>query len=108
MFSFRRFGSIKPDPKALQLNSSGRHAKDKKAARRKGRPAIKSAFAEESVTVPMASYTNRAGCKGTQSSTDALDFLRIQLTSALANQYSVLVIHVFSPYFCHFESIEQH
>jgi hypothetical protein len=30
-----------------------------------------------------------------EASADLLDFLRIQLTSALATQYSVLVIHVF-------------
>jgi hypothetical protein len=35
-----------------------------------------------------------------ETSTDLLDFLRIQLTSALAIQYSVLVIHVFFSFCC--------
>jgi hypothetical protein len=66
-----------------------------KNGRHKRRPDNELAFAEESIPVPMVPDTNRAGCKSTQSSTHTLDFLGIQLASALANQYPVLVIHAF-------------
>lgn len=56
---------------------------------------MKLALTKESVAVPMASHTNRAGCKGAQSSTHALDLFRCQITSTTANQYPVLVMHTF-------------
>jgi hypothetical protein len=44
-------------------------------------------------------YGNQSAC-GQRSEPAAylLDFLLIQVTSTLANQYSVLFIHVFSPF----------
>jgi len=56
---------------------------------------MKLAFAEEGVAIPLAQTIDRAECGGTQSSTHALHFLSTQVTSASANQHSVLVIHIF-------------
>jgi hypothetical protein len=66
-----------------------------KSCRHKGRPGNALAFAEGSVAVPMVPDANGASCKGSQSSAHALDFFWREITSTLANQYSVLVIHAF-------------
>jgi hypothetical protein len=56
---------------------------------------VGAAFAVESVAVRAGVFRSRGGAKGcgTYSSTDVLDFLLTQGTSALAKQYSVQVIH---------------
>jgi hypothetical protein len=56
---------------------------------------IGAALAEESISVRSGIRPSRCGAKGcgTYSSTDVLDFLLTQGTSASAKQYSVLVIH---------------
>jgi hypothetical protein len=58
---------------------------------------IGAAFAEESISVRAGISRSRGGAKGcgTYSSTDVLDFLLTQGTSASAKQYPVQVIHVF-------------
>src|SRR5690242_7791996 len=60
--------------------------------------AMKLALADEYVAVSLALRIDRAECGGTKSSTHALHFLSTQITSAPANQYSVQVIHVLSPF----------
>ena len=60
--------------------------------------AMKLALADEHVAVSLALRIDRAECGGTKSSTHALHFLGTQITSASANQYSVQVIHVLSPF----------
>jgi hypothetical protein len=61
---------------------------------------IGAALAEESISVRAGIRLSRCGAKGcgTYSSTDVLDFLLSQGTSASAKQYSVLVIHILSPF----------
>ena len=59
---------------------------------------MKLALADEYVAVSLALRVDRAECGGTKSSTHALHFLSTQVTSAPANQYSVQVIHVLSPF----------
>jgi hypothetical protein len=63
----------------------------KRGARRRHR--LVRAFAVE------YAYGNQGAC-GQRSKTAAylFNFLLVQITSTLANQYSVLVIHVFSPF----------
>jgi hypothetical protein len=57
---------------------------------------IGAAFAVKSIAVRAGVFRSRRGAKGrgTYSSTDVLDFLLTQGTSALAKQYSVQVIHL--------------
>jgi hypothetical protein len=44
-------------------------------------------------------YGNQGACgQRPEPAAYLLDFLLVQVTSTLANQYSVLVIHVFSPF----------
>src|SRR5215831_9920330 len=63
----------------------------------RGRLYIGAALAEESISVQVGIRPSRCGAEGccTYSSTDVLDFLLTQGTSAPAKQYSVLVIHIF-------------
>jgi hypothetical protein len=58
---------------------------------------ICAALAVKSISVRAGVIRSRGGAKGccTYSSTDVLDFLLTQGTSALAKQYSVQVIHTF-------------
>jgi hypothetical protein len=61
---------------------------------------IGATLAEESISVRAGIRLSRCGAKGcgTYSSTDVLDFLLSQGTSASAKQYSVLVIHILSAF----------
>jgi hypothetical protein len=69
---------------------------------------IGAALAVESISVCAGASRSRGGAKscGTYSSTDVLDFLLTQGTSASAKQYSVQVIHIFVS-FRHFGSVER-
>jgi hypothetical protein len=55
------------------------------------------AFADGGISILVGANRRGDGAKGisTQSSADAFDFFGAQFTSALPNQDSVLVIHVF-------------
>jgi hypothetical protein len=61
---------------------------------------IGAAFAVESISIRAGVSRSWGGAKGcgTYSSTDVLDFLLAQGTSASAKQYSIQVIHLLSPF----------
>jgi hypothetical protein len=87
-FSFHHFGSIER-AQILQKKSSWRKCLY-----------VGAALAEEGISVRPGLSRSRGGAKGcgTYPSTNVLDFLFTQGTSASAKQYSVLIIHVFSPF----------
>jgi hypothetical protein len=49
-------------------------------------------------TIEYAYGNQGACCQRSEPAAYLLDFLLIQVTSTLANQYSVLVVHIFSPF----------
>jgi len=67
---------------------------------------LKLRFTHETISIP-ASGSPGDDVGLDETSTDQLDFLRIQLTRALSIQYSVLIIHCIAP-FLGFGSIEAH
>jgi len=69
----------------------------KKGGAGKTPPGINStAFVE--ISVDSAGCSHAAFGRGPEPTAYLLDFLLIQFTSTLANQYSALVIHTFSPF----------
>jgi hypothetical protein len=48
----------------------------------------------------LATRTGGAECKGMQTSTNVIGLLLGQLTSAVAAEYAILLVHTFTPYDC--------
>lgn len=59
---------------------------------------MKLALTDRRISVPVVwSGADRAGCKRTQASTNAISFLLGQLTSAVAAEYAIVLVHTFTP-----------
>jgi hypothetical protein len=59
---------------------------------------MKLALTNRSISVSVVwPVADGAGCKGTHRSIDAIGFLCGQLTSAVAAEYAIILVHIFTP-----------
>jgi hypothetical protein len=61
---------------------------------------LTAALANGRISVLLATRTGGAECKGMQTSTNVIGLLLGQLTSAVAAEYAILLVHTFTPYDC--------
>jgi hypothetical protein len=94
-FPFHQLGPL-IGPKVFKEKFFGR-----KAGRHQGQPRSQLAFTNRSISVSVVwPGANGARCKGAHSSINAIGFLLGQLTSAVAAEYAIILVHTFTPYLC--------